>query len=138
LVEERHEKLRKACRNGELKKVQLILNAGVRINSIKNYEDTFLVLAASKGHLKIVELLLQAGADINLRYKNNGYERCALLAGVIGGNIEIVKIFLRNGADVDFRPFWISGYDEFCTPLRAARKKGYREIADLLVAYGAR
>ena len=87
--------------------------------------DEQLLDAAKRGDaVKIRHLLVQA-VDIETRDSSG---RTALLLATHRNAIEVARILIEAGADVS-----ISDSDEV-SPLAHARKSGYSEIIDLLVA----
>ncbi|KAH8885738.1 hypothetical protein GQ53DRAFT_797086 [Thozetella sp. PMI_491] len=51
-----------ACRFGDLKKCQELINAGVNINGKDDFDYTPLIIASLCGHYELVQLLLESGA----------------------------------------------------------------------------
>ncbi|WP_420585590.1 ankyrin repeat domain-containing protein [Ruegeria sp.] len=115
-----------AARDGDLAKVESLLNEGTDVN-VKTVA-TPLYFAAQRGHLDVVELLVSRGADVNI-VTDFG---TALQIAARGNKIEIVELLLKNGADPN-----ISGGDKHFTPLHDAAERGAMEAAQLLLANGA-
>ncbi|KAM3564227.1 hypothetical protein MY1884_000849 [Beauveria asiatica] len=51
-----------ACRHGDLRKCQELINLGVNINGKDKFDYTPLIIASLCGHYELVQLLLEAGA----------------------------------------------------------------------------
>ena len=56
-----------AAKEGRKEIVELLLNAGAKINIKGSFEETSLHLAAKAGHIKVVELLIARGAELNMK-----------------------------------------------------------------------
>ena len=56
-----------AAKEGSREIVELLLNAGAKINIKGSFEETSLHLAAKAGHIKVVELLIARGAELNMK-----------------------------------------------------------------------
>jgi ankyrin repeat/BTB/POZ domain-containing protein 1 len=50
-----------ACRHGDLRKCQELINAGVNINGKDRFDYTPLIIASLCGHYELVQLLLESG-----------------------------------------------------------------------------
>lgn len=123
--------------------------ASLSIACLQRYKDTLRVLIARgsqvgiQGHngssaleialyfedKEIFDLLLKGGASLNGQDTILG--QTMLMRASLGGNIEVVKILLAHGARVDIQD------NEGASALTWARKKGYDEIVELLIQYGA-
>jgi ankyrin repeat protein len=83
-----------ASRNGNIIKVEELLQAGANVN----YSDgRALVDAAREGHLDIVDRLIRAGADVNLGWKS-GFTPIASAA--YAGYLSVVQKLLDEGANL--------------------------------------
>lgn len=119
---------------GRLEILRLTLKAGADLASTNRYGGTALTPAAHHGHVETVRLLLKTRIDID-QVNNLGWT--ALLEAVILGDggpkhREIVRLLVNAGAKVNLPD------GEGVTPLAHARKRGYREIANILEASGAK
>ena len=116
-----------ASYTGEAEVVRLLLqhNADVNATSYQNY--TPLHWASSVGHANVVQVLLGHGADINA-LSDFG---TPLYRASVGGHLEVTRLLLGCGADVHIRV--PSGE----TPFQAATRKGYNQVAQLLLEHGA-
>ena len=108
------EELIEYARNGDLQKVQLLLDKGADIHA---NDDEALRWASSNGHLEVVRLLLSNGANIH------SYNDFALRYASYHGYLEIVKLLLANGAEVH-------AFNDYS--LRQASENGHLEVVRLL------
>jgi len=81
------------------------------------------------GFITILTTLLDSGADVEAR---GGDKKSLLYHVTLTGNLRAVALILNRKPKIDYRP---SPYDE--TPLIAASRCGFREIAILLIENGA-
>ncbi len=123
-----------SCLNNDLTLLRLVLPANPDLNRLTRFGGVGITPASEKGHVEIVRELLTR-TDINLNHTNFVGWTPLLEAIVLndGGATqqEIVKLLLDHGAN----PHMTDKYGK--SPLTLAREKGYREIAELLVAAGA-
>ena len=80
-----------AAYDGNLKKVEALLDAGAKVNSTDKFGNTALIIATHRGHIHIVKLLLQAGANVN-HAENNG--ETALMAAIRNHDVDTVQTLL--------------------------------------------
>ena len=120
---------------GFLDIVLIMIAAGADTRIPNRFGGTALIPAAERGHVEVVEALLNR-SDVNVNHVNNlGWT--ALLEAIIlsdGGprHQRIVSLLLMHGADPNLRD------KDGVSPLTHARRRGYREIEQLLIAAGAR
>ena len=102
-----------ASRQGDDKCVQLLLEAGVNVNSVITYvgfSNNFrftpicgasaLIFASRFGHYECVKLLIQAGADVNI----DAQDGCtALIACTISGCTDVARLLLKCNAHINRR-----------------------------------
>jgi ankyrin repeat protein len=89
-------KLLEAAKNGDLIKVQTLLEKGANPKAKDNIGLTPLHYAADLGYVEIVELLLERGADPKAK-DNIGLTPLHIAA--LWGHVKIVKLLLERGAD---------------------------------------
>lgn len=120
--------LHEATKQGNLAKVQELLEAGVNVNARDRWGNTPLYLAVRNGHTETTKLLLDNGAEVNARQCPRctmGYTPLHLAAR--DGHILIAELLLDSGANVNARHRWGG------TPLYFAVERGHKEIAKLLL-----
>ena len=121
------------CINNDLRLVRIMLAAGTDLDRYTRFGGVGIHPAAEKGYLELVQELVKT--DININH-TNWVGWTPLLEAIVlrdGGPVqqEIVRVLLEHGAS----PHLTDKYGK--TPLELARKLGYTEIANLLVAAGA-
>ncbi len=108
---------------------QALINHGADVSLANSWGGTALHGAARSGNAEIVGMLIQKGADV--RAKTDEGETPIVMAAD-AGNADAVKALLVAGADVNdlYKRF---GY----TTLHLAAIKGYEDVAEHLLNYGA-
>lgn len=112
-----------AAKCGDVGTVEVLIAAGVDVNSATEHGMTALMSAAANGHLGLVSLLVERGADINAK-------RCdsldALALAVFFGHLHVVRELLDRGADLKAK-------SRFGTsPEMWATTRGFHDIAQIL------
>jgi len=138
-----------AAHNGELKKVQRLLDSDTDPNARDEAGNTALHRAAAAGHKEIVDLLIKKGAKINVPNKQDiaplYVSKNAEIAGMLlphtpnatlhkaalCGSRCVVEMLIAAGADVNTKN------EQESTPLDMAALRGHRNIADILLQHGA-
>jgi len=116
-----------SAENGDIERVNELLEQGVNPDIQDNYGRTALISASKGGYLDIVELLLEYHADIHIKNRQ-GYS--ALLLATMGNHIDICILLLEHGADIN------TSTRHGLTPLMiSARWKP--ELLNLLIEGGA-
>lgn len=118
---------------GHLEILRATLAAGADLKSTNRYGGTALIPAAERGHVQAVAMLIAAGVDVD---HINNLQWTALLEAIVlsdGGprHVQIVHQLIEAKADLDLAD------GDGVTPLQHARKRGYHEIASMLLAAGA-
>ncbi len=159
---ELNEELLEAALNGDMVKVELLIEKGVDINAKDDSGWTALIHAARHGHTEIAEFLIQKGAEVDAKDINgwtalmyaaynghtetvelliekgadinakNIYELTALMWAAMEGHIKTVKLLLQKGADIDAKTMYTDD-----TALMGVASNGHTEIAELLIENGA-
>jgi predicted nucleic acid-binding Zn-ribbon protein len=124
-----NKELYKACSQGNVENVKLLLDKGVDVNAKDTEGWTVLMYASEYGHTEIVKLLLESGADVNAKTE---YGNTALICASVNGYTEIVKMLLEAGADVNVKSE--CGY----TALMYASEDGHKDMVKLLLENGAK
>lgn len=84
--------------SGDLRIVQILVNAGAILNIQTEYYGTPLIAAARAGNLSIVQYLVEAGADPNMWIDDSGY-RSPLCSAVYEGHEDICEYLLPLVSD---------------------------------------
>ncbi|GAB1610966.1 hypothetical protein Ahia01_001383500, partial [Argonauta hians] len=92
--------LHRACIEGNLKRVELLIKQGQPVN-VRDFCGWLpLHEAANLGYYQIVEVLLQHGADID----DPGGRECGhvtpLIDAAINGNLEVMQVLIDHGANI--------------------------------------
>jgi hypothetical protein len=119
---------------GYVELLRLTLRAGADVHRTDSYNGTGLIRATDRGHVEIVRELL--ATDIAIDHVNRLHWTALLEAIILGDggprHTDCVRLLLAAGAD----PNLADGNG--VTPLTHARRRGYIEMAELLVAAGGR
>jgi ankyrin repeat protein len=118
----------RAAADGNMFKVDKLLNAGANVDAKTPEGATALMGAVYYGYPQTSRLLMERGADVNAR-TDRGVT--ALHYAAQQGHTAIVEELLRKGADPD--PVSAEGN----TPLALARAAGHQDVAELLRMAGA-
>jgi len=106
--------------------VRMLLDAGADVNAKRvRYILPPLHSAASAGDPEILKMLLDRGADLT--------QGTPLLTAATRGRREACKVLIERGADIH-----ASEYDRGFTALHWAAKHGWADVAELLIARGAK
>lgn len=117
-----------AASEGRTECLELLLEAGWDFHTGTLRGRTPLGIAVLEGHLACAGLLLRQGASPEEPLQD--LEEPLLLWAVTENKIDLAQLLLDFGAD----PERVCGED---SPLRAAGRKGFREMAEMLLAAGA-
>jgi serine/threonine-protein phosphatase 6 regulatory ankyrin repeat subunit B len=121
--------------DGQVKAVQMLVNAGADANAHLDNGLTALMLMAILGQADAVRDLLAAGADVNAT--NNADGGTALIFAVYGGSTEIVSDLIDAGADINMTDAG-SGNGDGRTALSYAEEKAHAGITAVLKQAGAK
>ena len=114
--------------DGDLQKVQKLLNEGANVNQRDNVDYSPLYWAAHNGYDEVVKVLLENGAVLNLEYKNDW---SSLYWASHNGHEKVVALLLNNNVDVNIES--TSGR----TALHWATVNNHLDEVKLLVEAGA-
>lgn len=120
---------------GDKSMLDLLLGAGASAKLMTSpYDGTALIASADRGHVEIVRALLRAKAPLD-HINNLGWT--ALIEAIVLGDggarhQTIVRDLIAAGADVNIAD------RNGLTPLGLARRRGYREMMEMLVAAGGK
>jgi ankyrin repeat protein len=106
-----------------------MMERGMNPNVMSWHHVSLLHDMAQKGNIKKAKLLISHGAEINS--VDEEYQSTPLGMAVRWGHLEMVEFLLRHGADPN-----TSGAD-WARPVSWARKKGFKEIEQVLKSAGA-
>ena len=123
-----------ACKNGETKIVQLLLERCNSEESELNIKDehgtTAFMWACSNGHKDVVKLLLDYSEGIDLNARDNVMKWTAFMLACILGHKDVVKLLLdHTNSNIDLNARDEGGYNG----LERAYFNGHRDIAKLLL-----
>ncbi|VDI45560.1 Hypothetical predicted protein [Mytilus galloprovincialis] len=123
--------LHKACNNGHIEIVKLLIDNGMNVNDTTHNGQTPLFLACQKGHCDIVKLLLgfigqtlNSCVDKTIKTK---YGLSVLHAACSEGHTEVVKLLIDNGMNVNDRT------SKGDTSLHLACQNGHNETVKYLL-----
>ncbi len=119
--------IRGAIKQGDLERVQSLIQADRSRLLMSTPFGSWLHVAASQGHLPIVKWLVEEGAELNARGGILGGN--ALNEAVSEGHLEIVRWLLENHAQMDVD-------EPEHNPLFSAIQGGYSDIARMLIDSG--
>jgi len=85
-----------ASLGGQIKIINLLIEAGANINLQSKYNSTALMFASERGYTKIVKLLIKAGANVNLQ---NYDDNTALMLASEEGHTKIVELLSEADAN---------------------------------------
>ena len=115
-----------ASQGGHVDAVRALLEHGAHVNSQDCDMWMPLHFASFGGNIKVVQLLLEHGGYLNvLSIADDSPLRLASSRR----HLEVVRLLLDHGADVDLGPN--------LTSYQVATIKGYDDVAELLLEYGA-
>lgn len=122
-----------SIKSNDYQKVKECLDNGANVNmQYKNYfgfHPPLMHAIDCKSSLEIQELLIERGADVNAKDID---DNTALKYAVDKNELNSVKLLIKNGANVNAK----ISYDNI-TFLDLATRRGYMEIAELLIDNGA-
>ena len=116
--------------------VNLLLEAGAKVDFANDSKMTPLMYAASYGHTEIVNILIKAGAKVNLA---DDRKMSALMMAVQSGHKDIAEILINNKANIKQQSKFGGTPLFYCLDALIAYGKSYlnSECLDLLLANGA-
>jgi ankyrin repeat protein len=154
--------LHDAVKNGQIEIIELLLAKDAEIDATNIFGATPLLCAVKRKSYKVAEFLLKNGAGVNVR--TTDFFKCTPLSLVINdSNFNMIELLIKHGADLNnviyapplyeivktgridlvqlmlehnAHPNEVNKYNNK-TPLHKAAKRGYKEIAELLLKEGA-
>lgn len=128
-LETSEDELLGAALEGDLERVQQLLDSGSDPNVSDEEGWTALMWAAQNNDTAIAEALIEAGADLDIAEVI--YEETALTVALYNDSKETVALLLEQGANANLQDS--NGW----TPLMTAASNGFIEAAQLLLNAGA-
>ena len=130
--------LHEAAKEGDLPKVNSLIEGGADLNVRNENGATPLHFAADRGHKDVAELLISKGADVNAETKR-GFT--PLHGAARSGNKDLVELLISKGANVNasnfrYTPMAWAGTDPQSTDTPEILKRR-KEIIELLRRHGA-
>ena len=113
---------------GRAKAMRLLLEHKADVNAISGFNCTPLHWASTSGHANVVEMLLERGAEIDAV---SDFGTPLFLASYMG-RLNVAWLLIERKADMHIR-----GINNL-TPLEAAEGRGKAQVAQLLLAHGAK
>jgi ankyrin repeat protein len=120
--------LHEAAKEGDLPKVNSLIEGGADVNVRAGNGATPLHFAADRGHIDVVELLISKGADVNAETKR-GFT--PLHWAAISGHEDVAELLISKGVDINAES--LTGF----TPLHGAARGGNKDLVELLISNGA-
>lgn len=117
-----------AAKEGNIERVQELINEGVDLNMETDNGPTALMLAARYNNTEMVKILLKAGADLNIQQRKSGWTALMFAEN----NIEIIKLLIQARAKLDL--YTVKGF----TALILAIIHNKVETVKLLIQAGAK
>jgi ankyrin repeat protein len=111
------------CRDGDVRSVMTLIEAGAQINQEDAGGATPLIWAATGGNAEVVKILLDRGAHVDAKA---AWGQTALMMAAARGSIPIVTLLLDAGADIEAET------DDGETALSLARKAGNETLVEML------
>jgi len=124
-----------AARFGSRDMVEFLLAQGADVNQAAPGDGNALIMASAFGHLDLVTLLIERGAQVDGVVHG---DETPLINAARMGRLDVARYLIAQGADVNLAVIapTIDG-SERRSPLSEARRRGHREVIDLLRAHGA-
>ena len=116
-----------AAERGQLACMQILLDAGAKVNHTSKNGGTALYLASRKGHARAVDLLLQHGAKVNGWSSGNNDPLCV---AALNGHTVCVQRLFRAGARI------VTGRQYGFSALHNAAQNGHAKTLKYLLDLG--
>lgn len=116
--------LTRAASEGDVHKVDEILNSGADINETTISDETALMSAVSHKKINVVKFLINKGAYLNAQ---DMMGNTALHLAIKNNDPEIVKLLVEGGASIH-----VPDYNDSLTPEQVADYKGNLQIIEIM------
>jgi ankyrin repeat protein len=123
-----HTAMIKACEDGSLDIVKVLVDAGANINLKSKGEFSPLLYAVENKRKPIVEYLVSKG--VNIDEKNGHLGNTALIKACEFGSLDIAKVLVDAGANINLKSK--AGF----TPLFYAVQKNHKPVVEYLISKG--
>ncbi|MCC9601895.1 ankyrin repeat domain-containing protein [Stieleria sp. JC731] len=117
-----------ACRFGDLKSAEALIDAGANVKHRLAGDESLLMHACRTGNSQLVEKLIKNGADVNHKQRDG---QTSLMWASAAGHVDVVDALINAGADIDTK--LRSGFTAF----HFAARQGHRAVAHRLLDAGA-
>ncbi|KAJ7444177.1 ankyrin repeat domain-containing protein [Mycena latifolia] len=117
-----------ASSTGHIHLVQLLIDAGAKMNSEDDCYGHPLAAASGNGHDLVVQFLIENGADVNAQGRRFGN---ALQTASMHGHELVAQLLIMKGVDVNAQ----GGI--YGNALQAALENGHQSVVQLLIEKGA-
>lgn len=133
---QQQKELMAAAWEGDVRRMEALINAGADVNARDQDLGTPLVAASYSGDPEAVRLLLERGAEVDAK---DGEGLTPLMNASLNGRAEVVRLLLAKGADVNaVSPRTVDGTQVEVTALKLARGKRQAEVIEILQRAGAK
>jgi uncharacterized protein len=124
-----------AIEKGDAVAFYSLLESNADVNAKNENGTTALMVAANNERPEFLKALISRGADVNAK---NNFGNTALMNAASFGQVEMVRDLLIAGANVKAKNE--SGWTALKLALKSAhaREENYRQVIELLRAYGAK
>jgi ankyrin repeat protein len=113
---------------GQMEMVKYLLEEGIEINSVNDYNRNASIFAIAGHHTDILEYLIKQGVSIA---HTDDLDRTAMHWCAIQGNAELAELLLKNGADLH------AVDNQMKTALHWTARQDLPDVARVLLQYGA-
>ncbi len=130
--------LHEVAKEGDLAKVNRLIEGGADVNVRAENGATPLHFAADRGHKDVVELLISKGANVNAETKTGD---TPLHWAAMGDHKDVAELLISKGANVNaesktgWTPLSVAG--KALSSVTPEVKKGRKDVRELLRRHGA-
>ncbi|XP_064312160.1 ankyrin repeat and death domain-containing protein 1A isoform X3 [Phalacrocorax carbo] len=115
---------------GHLRVLQILINAGAKINCVNRNGRNLLHCAAQRGHIQVMEFIMEDLEDMCVD-KTDKEENTALHLAAKNGHLSVLQKIIDVGVDLDEKNF------EGLTALHLAAEGGHSDCVKLFLEAGA-